>query len=179
MSGQPRAQTQNKEPFSENGEPSYKSPSKQPHLSLTKTEPEAFVLDADLEADGFILEVESVPTSEIKPATQPELFLPTNNPEEPEPSPQLEFESITKPILAINLDDGRSAEFQHAANLLESLEAQDIEVHYQCREGYCGSCRTTLIEGEIHYTQEPMAWINEDEILPCCCIPKTNLKIKL
>lgn len=179
MSGQTQAQTQHKEPFSENGEASYKSPSKQPRLSLANAQSEAFVLDADLETDGFNLKIESVPDSEFKPATQPELFLPTHNPEQPEPSPQLEFSAMPKSILAINLDDGRSAEFQHATNLLESLEAQNIEVHYQCREGYCGSCRTTLVEGEVHYTQEPMAWMNDNEILPCCCIPKTHLKIKL
>ncbi|MCP5335682.1 MAG: 2Fe-2S ferredoxin-like protein [Oceanospirillaceae bacterium] len=69
--------------------------------------------------------------------------------------------------------------FQHAHSLLESLEAQQVQVPYQCREGYCGSCRTELISGEVAYLSEPMAWINDNEILPCCCVPKSPLQLKL
>ncbi|UTW46680.1 2Fe-2S ferredoxin-like protein [bacterium SCSIO 12696] len=81
----------------------------------------------------------------------------------------------------INGDEAAEAvvQFQHANNLLESLESQDVYVPYQCREGYCGSCRTQLVSGEVAYLQEPMAWINDDEILPCCCVPKTDLQLKL
>lgn len=98
--------------------------------------------------------------------------------ESPEPTPQVVFEGMEKPAFAIEFADGRSAQFQHASSLLESLEAQDIHLEYQCREGYCGSCRVTLVEGEVHYTEEPMAWIDDDEILPCCCIPKTALRLQ-
>ncbi|WP_414491479.1 class I ribonucleotide reductase maintenance protein YfaE [Thalassolituus sp.] len=110
---------------------------------------------------------------------QGELLLPEFQGETPEPTPQIEFEGMQKPIFDIILEDGRQARFQHAHTLLESLESQDIEVHYQCREGYCGSCRTQLLEGDVHYLEEPMAWIDDDEILPCCCIPKSALRIKL
>lgn len=175
MSGQIQA-----EEFVENSEQRDDNLSK-PHLSLATTQAHDFALDSgsDSQTVEFNLETQSAPKTQLGSTIQPELFLPTHNPEQPEPSPQLEFSAMPKPILAVSLDDGRKADFQHSASLLESLEAQDIEVHYQCREGYCGSCRTTLLEGEIHYTQEPMAWINDNEILPCCCIPKTNLKIKL
>ena len=27
-------------------------------------------------------------------------------------------------------------------SLLAALESHNVEVEYQCREGYCGSCRT-------------------------------------
>ncbi|OUR68850.1 hypothetical protein A9Q73_03365 [Bermanella sp. 47_1433_sub80_T6] len=80
----------------------------------------------------------------------------------------MSVEGIEKPL-----------QFHYANNLLESLEAQDVQVHYECRDGYCGACRTDLIEGEVAYLQEPMAWINQGEILPCCCVPKTPLKLKL
>ncbi|NMH61084.1 class I ribonucleotide reductase maintenance protein YfaE [Alteromonas ponticola] len=63
--------------------------------------------------------------------------------------------------------------------LLESLETANIEIHFHCREGFCGACRTQLIEGEVDYTTDPLAYINDDEILPCCCIAKSNLKIKV
>jgi ferredoxin len=98
--------------------------------------------------------------------------------ESPEPTPQTSFEGMEKPSFDVMFSDGRHAKFQHASSLLESLEAQDLHIEFQCREGYCGSCRTRLIEGEVHYTEEPMAWIDDDEILPCCCIPKSPLRLQ-
>lgn len=111
--------------------------------------------------------------------TQAELFLPDTDPEHPENTPQIEFDGMAPPVFTVALHDGREVRFQHARTLLESLEAQQVDIHYQCREGYCGSCRVQLLEGAVHYLQEPMAWLDDDEILPCCCIPRTDLKIKL
>ncbi len=62
---------------------------------------------------------------------------------------------------------------------LEYLEANNIEVHYHCRDGFCGACRVTLESGEIEYVNgEPLAFIRDGEILPCCCVPKTDISIK-
>jgi ferredoxin len=62
--------------------------------------------------------------------------------------------------------------------LLDCLESADIEVHYHCRDGFCGACRVTLIEGEINYPLgEPLAFVGENEILPCCCIPVTDISL--
>ena len=64
-------------------------------------------------------------------------------------------------------------------NLLEALESQKVEVDYQCREGFCGSCQVQLLEGEIEYTSEPIAFIPEGRILPCCCHAKSDLTIEI
>lgn len=165
--------------FTESCEKNHQKNTNKRHLSLAKKTSDDFELNNQVSVNNFSLEPECASTYEADTPLQPELFLPETNPEEPEPSPQFELSHMPKPILAINLDDGRHANFQHSNSLLESLEAQGVDIHYQCREGYCGSCRTTLLKGQVHYTQEPMAWVNEDEILPCCCIPKTDLKIKL
>ena len=61
--------------------------------------------------------------------------------------------------------------------LLEGLERTGHEVEYQCRSGYCGSCRLKLISGQVNYPVKPLAYIGKDEILPCCCHPLTDLKI--
>ncbi len=62
--------------------------------------------------------------------------------------------------------------------LLECLETNDVEVHYHCRDGFCGACRVTLTSGEINYPQgEPLAFVGENEILPCCCIPVTDISL--
>ncbi|KGJ87668.1 class I ribonucleotide reductase maintenance protein YfaE [Colwellia psychrerythraea] len=62
--------------------------------------------------------------------------------------------------------------------LLECLESADIEVHYHCRDGFCGACRVTLVSGEINYPLgEPLAFVGQNEILPCCCIPVTDITL--
>ncbi|WP_089152989.1 class I ribonucleotide reductase maintenance protein YfaE [Thalassotalea crassostreae] len=61
---------------------------------------------------------------------------------------------------------------------LEYLEANNIEIHYHCRDGFCGACRVTLNKGEVEYINgEPLAFIREDEILPCCSVPTTDIDI--
>jgi len=64
--------------------------------------------------------------------------------------------------------------------LLDCLESADVEVHYHCRDGFCGACRVTLVEGEINYPQgEPLAFVGQGEILPCCCIPVTDITLNI
>ena len=69
---------------------------------------------------------------------------------------------------------------QKHGTVLEFLETQDIEVHFHCRDGFCGACRVKLNQGEIHYPQgEPLAFVRPGEILTCCCIAKTDIDITL
>ena len=65
-------------------------------------------------------------------------------------------------------------------SLLECLEGADIEVHYHCRDGFCGACRVTLVEGEISYPDgEPLAYIGDGEILACCCVPISDITLEI
>lgn len=63
--------------------------------------------------------------------------------------------------------------------LLETLELHCQPVESQCRAGFCGACRTRLYQGQVRYLTTPLAFIGEDEILPCCCVPQTDLHIGL
>ena len=64
--------------------------------------------------------------------------------------------------------------------LLECLEKANVEVHYHCRDGFCGACRVTLTAGEISYPKgEPLAFVGENEILTCCCVPVTDINIEI
>lgn len=147
-------------------------------LSVMTQSDDNFKLSAEESAvDEFELEALQPEQADNQPV-QVEFYLPESNPEHPENSPQIEFDGMEKPVFNIQIGD-QQVQFQHADNLLTSLEAQDVDIHYQCREGYCGSCRVELVEGEVHYQEEPMAWVNDNEILLCCCIPKSHLKIKL
>ena len=61
---------------------------------------------------------------------------------------------------------------------LDYLESNNIEIHHHWRDGFCGACRVTLDKGEIEYINgEPLAFIRDGEILPCCSIPKTDIEI--
>ena len=64
--------------------------------------------------------------------------------------------------------------------LLECLEQANVEVHYHCRDGFCGACRITLTAGEINYPKgEPLAFVGKNEILSCCCVPVTDISLIL
>lgn len=64
-------------------------------------------------------------------------------------------------------------------SLLDSLEKNNVQVEYQCREGYCGSCRCKLISGEVEWVKDPLAFIGKDDILPCCVKPKGDIEVDL
>ncbi|MCU7795918.1 MAG: CDP-6-deoxy-delta-3,4-glucoseen reductase [Candidatus Thiodiazotropha sp. (ex Myrtea spinifera)] len=65
-------------------------------------------------------------------------------------------------------------------NLLEAAIRQGINLPYGCRNGFCGDCRSVLIEGDIHYPEgEPPALEGQDEglCLTCQAIPRSDLTI--
>jgi len=64
-------------------------------------------------------------------------------------------------------------------SLLVALESHKVCVEYQCREGYCGSCRVKLLSGEVNWLTQPLALIQPGEILPCCCKAKGDIEIEL
>ena len=87
--------------------------------------------------------------------------------------------SNNKDGLQVAIKAHKTVPHQPQKTLLESIEVHQIPVHFHCREGFCGACRTKLITGEVEYTTFPLAYIDDDEILPCCCYPTTDLEIEL
>jgi len=61
--------------------------------------------------------------------------------------------------------------------LLENLEAQAINQEYHCRDGHCGACRCILISGQAEYTNDPMAYLRDGEVLTCCTKAKQDIKL--
>lgn len=64
-------------------------------------------------------------------------------------------------------------------SLLESLEHHGIHHEYQCRSGYCGSCRVKIKKGKVSYKELPLAFIKPNEILLCCCQVESDLELEL
>ncbi len=87
---------------------------------------------------------------------------------------------MTASIPVVIVDEKRLDYQQSDKTLLNCLERHDIEVHFHCRDGFCGACRVTLEGGQVCYPNgEPLAFVGENEILPCCCIPTSNIKLKI
>ena len=84
-----------------------------------------------------------------------------------------------KDSFVITTSDDKTVSTCPDKTLLESLEEAGIEVHYHCREGFCGACRTKLLSGEVDYTTDPLAFFDDDEILPCCCKATSDIKISI
>ena len=61
--------------------------------------------------------------------------------------------------------------------LLEGLERTGHRVEYQCRSGYCGSCRLKISSGSVSYREPPLAYVAPDEILACCCRPDSPITV--
>ena len=74
--------------------------------------------------------------------------------------------------------EGKTFSGNNQQILLEQLEQQGIRVPYSCRAGLCGSCRITLVDGEVNPLKKS-AIRNDGSILSCSCVPKTALKLKL
>lgn len=53
------------------------------------------------------------------------------------------------------------------------------QVRFECRQGYCGSCRMQLHAsiGHIGLKHAPVALLAKNEVLACCCLPKGTIKV--
>jgi ferredoxin-NADP reductase len=64
-------------------------------------------------------------------------------------------------------------------NLLDFAEAHGIVVNSGCRAGGCGSCQTTIAQGEVHYQQAPDFDPEPGTCLMCMATPQTHLTLAL
>ena len=56
--------------------------------------------------------------------------------------------------------------------LLEFAEEVGLTPPFGCRSGICGTCRTRIVSGAVRYVEEPLASIDQGEILICCSVPR-------
>lgn len=61
---------------------------------------------------------------------------------------------------------------------LESIERENVDVQSHCRDGFCGACRCKLTSGEVEYKIDPLAFLDDNEILTCCTYPITDIEIE-
>ena len=81
-----------------------------------------------------------------------------------------------KPVIHI---EGKALQASSdSETILETIENAGIELEFHCREGFCGVCRTKLLSGNVEYSLDPLAFIEDDEILICCSKPVGDISIK-
>lgn len=65
-------------------------------------------------------------------------------------------------------------------SILEQAELAGMSLPYSCRAGSCGACKAKLEEGQVKQLSSQALTKSEQQqgyILPCCCLPLTNLVI--
>lgn len=77
------------------------------------------------------------------------------------------------------LHSRQTIEHDNQIPLLNRLEQHGIYHEYQCRSGYCGSCRVKIKKGKVSYTETPLAFLQQDEILLCCCRMVSDIELEL
>ena len=50
---------------------------------------------------------------------------------------------------SITIEEREIAFLDEDKNILNSLERENVESHFHCRDGFCGACRCTLKKGTV------------------------------
>lgn len=58
-----------------------------------------------------------------------------------------------------------------SGSLLELAESRGLSPDFSCRGGSCGTCKTRLVSGAVHYPNPPAQLPESDSVLICCAVP--------
>ncbi|UBO75329.1 MOSC N-terminal beta barrel domain-containing protein [Aeromonas rivuli] len=75
---------------------------------------------------------------------------------------------------------GKAFAGNNQGSILDQASKQGLELPWSCRAGICGSCKQTLVAGEVEQASAPAlteAERAEGKILTCCAIPLTDIEI--
>jgi ferredoxin len=97
------------------------------------------------------------------------------------------FQQSEKPVAAAVDTAPRSVHFKQSnatarfdnsqSSLLGCAAKNQVNLESGCRTGACGSCAIRLLHGKVRYTREPQFQLKSNEILPCVCIPESDLVV--
>ncbi|HDX8352711.1 TPA: hybrid-cluster NAD(P)-dependent oxidoreductase [Aeromonas dhakensis] len=90
--------------------------------------------------------------------------------------------SLSRPHQAVQLRIGEQAfAGNNQDTVLDQAHKQGVELPWSCRAGICGSCKQTLVSGEVDHPDAPAITAAEraaGKILTCCAVPLTDIVIK-
>ncbi len=76
---------------------------------------------------------------------------------------------------------GRRFRVETGETVLDAAIRQDVGLPYGCRNGFCGACLATLVEGVVEYPEgEPDKLMEapENACLPCQAVPRSDLVLE-
>ncbi len=80
--------------------------------------------------------------------------------------------AATTPVPVLFVKSAKEARWlPNGGSLLELAESRGLTPEYSCRGGSCGTCRTRLISGQVHYPIAPAETPAQGEVLICCAVP--------
>ncbi|WP_085675297.1 MULTISPECIES: pyridoxamine 5'-phosphate oxidase family protein [unclassified Pseudomonas] len=66
-----------------------------------------------------------------------------------------------------------------SGTLLELAEARGLAPDFSCRGGSCGTCKTKVLSGQVHYPNPPAEMPEAGTALICCAVPAQALVLEL
>ncbi len=129
--------------------------------------------------------IKGIPCEDLKPLLRNllmEQFGATPNPSYVPPAPPAvehnggTVQDAQTPLVPVGtiqfLKSGQNITCYEGESILEAAERVGINLDYSCRSGTCGTCKQTLISGEVRYTQAPQALGDpEGAVLACSAHP--------
>lgn len=98
------------------------------------------------------------------------------------------FQQAEKPSLVPTETPARNVHFKVTGtvarfegshpSLLGCADKNQVVMESGCRTGACGSCVVRLLNGKVRYTREPQYQVKQNEILPCVCVPESDLIVE-
>ena len=87
------------------------------------------------------------------------------------PAPQ-QVPAATDTVKVLFASSGKEARWEPGSGtLLELAEARGLNPEFSCRGGSCGTCKTRLSRGQVHYLSLPAEPVGDGEVLICCAVP--------
>ncbi|MGV8920692.1 MAG: pyridoxamine 5'-phosphate oxidase family protein [Pseudomonas sp.] len=80
--------------------------------------------------------------------------------------------AASEPVKVVFSTSAKEARWEPGGGtLLELAESRGLNPEFSCRGGSCGTCKTRMISGQVHYLNMPADPLPDDEVLICCAVP--------
>ncbi|MBA6117448.1 pyridoxamine 5'-phosphate oxidase family protein [Pseudomonas sp. NC26] len=80
--------------------------------------------------------------------------------------------AASEPVPVYFASSAKEARWAPASGtLLELAEARGLSPDFSCRGGSCGTCKTRLVSGQVHYPNPPAELPENGTVLICCAVP--------
>lgn len=67
----------------------------------------------------------------------------------------------------------------NATSLLDFAMSKSVFFPFACAAGHCGTCASTLLEGEVDYATDPQFPLRPGQCLPCVALPRGDISLDL